>query len=106
MPELDWSRCRYAPYEHQKVGVPFLMRNRYCGIFDEMGAGKTKQIIDAACFLYEAKDIDTVLIICPAQVKDVWAHPQYSQIAEHSFVNGIIHEFTSKSKVLPDKSKG
>jgi SNF2-related domain len=103
---LDWSRCYLPPFEHQKTGVCHFLVNKYTALFDEQGAGKTKQVIDAACFLYEAEDIDTVLIICPAQVKDVWAHPVYSQIIEHSFVRGIIHEFTSQSKRLPDKSRG
>jgi SNF2 family DNA or RNA helicase len=104
--KLDWSRCYRKPFEHQIVGVKKLLTEKYVGILDEMGAGKTKQIIDAACFLYEAKEIDAVLIICPAQVKDVWAHETYSQIVEHSFVSGIIHEFTSKSKSFPPKSEG
>jgi SNF2 family DNA or RNA helicase len=104
--KLDWSKCVYPPYEHQKIGVCSLITYRYFAIFDEMGAGKTKQIIDTAGFLYEAKEIDTVLIICPAQVKDVWCHPHYSQIIEHSFVKGCIHEFTSRSKSLPSTDRG
>jgi SNF2 family DNA or RNA helicase len=103
---LDWSRCKLPPFDHQIVGVEALIKNCFFGILDEMGAGKTKQVIDAACFLFEAGKIDTVLIICPAQVKDVWIHPIYSQIIEHSFVKGIIHEFNSKSTHLPDKTKG
>jgi SNF2 family DNA or RNA helicase len=103
---LDWSKCTFKPYDHQIVGVHELIKNKAFGILDEMGAGKTKQVIDTACFLYQEEDIDTVFIICPAQVKDVWIHPQYSQIIEHSFVQGIIHEFTRSSKQLPDKEKG
>ena len=103
---FDWSRCRYVPFEHQFEGVQALYNNAAFGLLDEMGAGKTKQVIDTACFLYEHKEIDCVLIICPAQVKDVWIHPQFSQIIEHSFVPGIIHEFTSRSNRFPDKSKG
>lgn len=103
---LDWSRCKLPPFEHQVEGVYSLLRHEYFGLLDEMGSGKTKQIIDTACFLYEAKEIDAVLIVCPAQVKDVWAHVQYSQIIEHSWVRGIIHEFTSRSTKLPDQSKG
>lgn len=103
---FDWTRCKKNPYEHQKIGVESLVKRANFGILDEMGAGKTAQVIWAADFAYERKDIDTVLIICPAQVKDVWIHPQYSQIIEHSFIRGIIHEFTSASKELPDKNKG
>lgn len=104
--KLDWSRCRLRPFDHQVIGTKKLIQNSYFGILDEMGAGKTKQAIDAACFLYEAGEIDTVVIMCPAQVKDVWIHPQYSQIIEHAWVKGIIHEFTSNSFQIPDKSKG
>lgn len=104
--ELDWTKCVLPPFDHQKTGVQSLISNKFFGILDEMGAGKTKQVIDAAGFLYEAGELDAVLIICPAQVKDVWCHPQYSQIIEHSFVKGIIHEFTSRSSKLPDKTRG
>lgn len=104
---LNWARCIYPPFDHQKVGTVALLNNRFFGLLDEMGAGKTKQVIDAACFLYEDfKLIDTVFIQCPAQVKSVWTHPQYSQIIEHSWVNGIIHEFTNSSTALPDQSNG
>jgi SNF2 family DNA or RNA helicase len=104
--KLDWSRCRYKPFIHQIEGTGALLEHRAFGLLDEQGAGKTKQVIDAACFMYEAGDIDTILVFCPAQVKDVWIHPQFSQIIEHSWVKGIIHEFTSYSNKLPDKSRG
>src|ERR1035437_4779659 len=103
---LDWSRCTYPPFDHQITGVRMLLASKHFGLLDEMGAGKTKQVIDAACFRYEYGDIDTCLIICPAQVKDVWAHETYSQIIEHSFVKGIIHEYTSRTKSLPNESYG
>jgi len=103
MVELDWSRCKYPPFEHQISGTKFLLNTPFGGVFDEMGMGKTKQIIDSACFMYESGVIDTVLIICPAQVKDVWTHPQYSQIIEHSFVSGVINEFTSKTDRITSK---
>lgn len=104
--QLDWSRCKLRPFTHQIEGVKKLVGHPTVALFDEMGAGKTKQIIDAACFLYLAGKIDTVLIMCPAQVKDVWIHPQYSQIIEHSFVKGVIHEFSSKSYQWPPSSRG
>ena len=103
---LDWSKCKYKPFLHQEVGVTKLILDPFFGLLDEMGAGKTKQIIDAACFLYEDKQIDVCLIICPAQVKDTWIHPQYSQIIEHSWTRGIIHEFTSRTKTIPGKERG
>lgn len=104
--KLDFTRCAYQPYEHQIEGVNHLIQNKFAGLFDEMGIGKTKQVIDTACLLYEAGEIDLVLIMCPAQVKDVWIHPQYSQIIQHSFVKGVIHEFTSLSKSIPAQDRG
>jgi SNF2 family DNA or RNA helicase len=103
---INWNRSKLTPFEHQKEGIIKLITNPAFSIFDEMGMGKTKMIIDTACFLYEDKQIDTVLIICPAQVKAVWAHPQYSQIIEHSFVKGVIHEFTSKTNSIPSIERG
>jgi hypothetical protein len=103
---LDWSRCKFPPFDHQVEGVKKLIQNKYFALLDEMGAGKTKQIIDTGCFLFEDNQIDVVLIICPAQVKDVWVHPQFSQIIEHAWKKGVIHEYTSKSVEIPSVSKG
>jgi SNF2 family DNA or RNA helicase len=103
---IDWTRSKYPLFNHQKDGVEALIKSRVFGLLDEMGAGKSLQVIYAACLLYESHEIDTVLIICPAQVKDVWCHTEYSQIVEHSFVPGVIYEFTSKSVRLPDSSEG
>jgi SNF2 family DNA or RNA helicase len=103
---LDWSRCKYPPFDHQIAGVVSLIKCPTFGLLDEMGAGKTKQIIDTACFLYEDKKIDVVVIVCPAQVKDVWIHPKFSQIIEHAFVPGRINEFTSSTDSLSSSDKG
>lgn len=105
---LDWSKITSVPFpfDHQKIGVKCFVKSPVFANLDEMGAGKTAQYIWACCFLYEAGLIDTAAIICPAQVKDVWAHPVYSQIIEHSFVKGIIHEYSARTTQLPDKTKG
>lgn len=103
---IDWSRLPITPFEHQKTGVRALLKNRVFAIFDEQGAAKTAQLIWSACYAYSEGWIDSVLIMCPAQVKDVWVHPVYSQIIEHSFVKGIIHEFTTTSIAFPNSGKG
>lgn len=33
---------------------------------DEVGCGKTKQIIDAAQLLFKAGELDLILVLCPA----------------------------------------
>ncbi len=97
--ELNWSRCVLPPFEHQKVGVRALIKHPQFALFDEMGAGKTKQVIDAACFLYEAGVIDTVLVISPASVRAVWAG-EFGEIDKHGWVPASISEYHSKTPKL------
>jgi SNF2 family DNA or RNA helicase len=96
MIEIDPSRFRLPPFFHQLVGTKELVKNKNFAIFDEMGAGKTKQAIDAACILYEAGEIDTLLIVCPAQVKTVWLDPELGEIVKHSWVPVYLAEYSSK----------
>lgn len=57
------------------------------GLFWEMRLGKSKAFIDAACTLYENGEIDFVLIVCPAQVKDVWLDEELGEIKTHCFTD-------------------
>lgn len=54
---------------------------------DEVGCGKTKQIIDAAQLLFEAGELDLILVLCPAFARGVWANPDpaLGEIAKHSW---------------------
>lgn len=69
---LDWSLCRREPRPHQKYGVERVLAAPAFALFDQMGVGKTKQRVDAAQFEYIAGLIDTVVVVCPAQVASVW----------------------------------
>jgi SNF2 family DNA or RNA helicase len=90
---VDFSLARREPYAHQKVGVEALVRwddpdiGRTEGgcfaLFDEMGAGKTKQVIDAACWLFLEGEIDNVLVVAPAAVVSVWYHHELGQLEDH-----------------------
>ena len=77
------DRLKKAPYDHQIVGVNALLQNPYFGLFDEMGAGKTKQVIDAAQILYEAGRIDTALVVAPSAVRSVWTDPELGELKKH-----------------------
>lgn len=98
---IDFSRCRIPPYDHQKVGVQTLYDatgpgRHASGVFallDQQGAGKTKQPIDAACFLAEDGVIDTVLVVTPAPVRQVWSK---KEIPLHAFVPGPIWTFDAR----------
>lgn len=77
-------------YKHQKHGIAVLKRwdDRSVGrrlggcfaLFDEMGAGKTRQVIEAAHQLYIEGELDYVLVIAPASVRTVWFDPKLGEI--------------------------
>lgn len=86
MIEINPARFIKTPYAHQLEGVKALTRYRSFALFDEQGAGKSKQVIDAACILYEAGEIDVVVIVAPNQVADVWLDPDFGEIVTHNWV--------------------
>jgi SNF2 family DNA or RNA helicase len=78
------------------------------GVFllaDQVGCGKTKQLIDAAQVVYEAGEIDTVVVVCPAFARGVWAdpNPKLGEVAKHSWpsVPYALREYS----VLDDDAK-
>jgi SNF2 family DNA or RNA helicase len=93
MIELNPHRFRTRPFAHQLVGVRALLANPAFALFDEMGVGKSKQVIDAACALYEAEEIDAVVVVAPASVRSVWLDAELGEIAKHSWVASDVAEF-------------
>lgn len=85
--EIDPSRFRSRPFAHQLEGVRELVRKPNFALFDEMGAGKSKQVVDAACALYSAGVVDVVLVVAPGSVRNVWlAHSDTPEL------DGEIHK--------------
>jgi len=99
--EFQLYRARKMPYIHQVVGVKALVENPYFFIADEMGAGKTKQVIDAAMLLFEMKMIDRVIVIGPAAVRTVWFDPELGELATHLWndVPNQVAEYHGKIKI-------
>lgn len=105
---IDLSRARIVPYDHQRAGVEALVklddnaRGRILpgcfALFDEMGAGKSKQVIDAAQVLFDRGDLERVLIIAPASVRTVWYDPELGELKKHLWdgIPVIIQEFHAK----------
>jgi superfamily II DNA or RNA helicase len=60
-------------YDYQKEGVLHLAFGRRAMLADDMGLGKTVQAIAAAALLKQLRDIERVLIVCPASLKHQWA---------------------------------
>jgi hypothetical protein len=84
---LDFSRCRLAPFQHQREDVQAVIDHPYFFVASEMRTGKSKIIVDAAQFLFEAGVIDKVIVVSPAPVRDVWYDEQIGEIAKHAWLD-------------------
>lgn len=64
----------YKPYQYQLHGEKHIHKNRYCGLFLEMGLGKTVIALTALHkLIYQHMEISRVLIIAPKRVASkVW----------------------------------
>jgi SNF2 family DNA or RNA helicase len=85
-------------FKHQKVGTEALVSHEAFALFDEMGAGKSKQVIDAACILAEQGKIDTVVVVCPASMRCVWLDKEIGEIKKHAWTDSNVHEYHRKLK--------
>jgi SNF2 family DNA or RNA helicase len=94
------QRYKTPPFEHQRIGTAALVKNPAFALFDEMGAGKSKQVIDAACILAEQGKIDTVVIVAPASVRCVWLDKEIGEIRKHSWQSNRVSEFHQKIKMV------
>lgn len=98
--DLQVDRWKLRPYNHQVAGVRLLVGSKFFGLFDEMGVGKTAQVINAACELCELEEIDTVLAVTPAAVRSVWINPEWGEIRKHSWVPSQVHEFHNPARLV------
>jgi len=87
-------------FAHQVVGTQALIDHPYFALFDECGAGKSKQVIDAACYLAERGDIDTVVVVCPASVRSVWCDAEIGEIKKHSWYPSRVGEWHIKKSEM------
>jgi hypothetical protein len=100
--------CRMPPYIHQVIGIDFLLRNQFAGLFDEMGAGKTFQTIVAACLLHLRGEIDNVIVASPAAVRAVWFHQELGELTKHllNTVSAQVIEFHESMKHWTHQPEG
>ncbi len=60
-------------YPYQQEGTLHLTFGGRAMLADDMGLGKTVQAIAAATLLHQLRDIQRVLVVCPASLKHQWA---------------------------------
>ncbi len=88
---------KYPHRKHQLAGVLALLKHPYFGLYDEVGAGKTKQIVDTAQILFQNGDIDTVLVVTPGFARSTWSEddPLLGEVAKHAWdaVPNVLHEY-------------
>src|SRR5262245_40815951 len=99
MIEINPSLFKTRPFDHQLDGVKRLVTQPAFALFDEMGSGKSKQIVDAACVLREAGEIDCVLVMAPASCKSVWLNEEYGQIKTHAWAPSVVASYHRQSHV-------
>ena len=61
------------PFAHQRRVFEATAEREHFAILWEQGCGKTKPVIDTACYLYEADRIDGTLVVAPPGVERNWA---------------------------------
>lgn len=66
---------RPLPFPHQLVDTATLLEKPAYALFVEPGGGKTRTVVDAACEMYRQREIDAMIVVCPAAARSVWADP-------------------------------
>lgn len=97
------QRCKTTPYNYQASGTELLYQNMVYALFDDMGVGKSKTFIDAACQLRYTDQIQAALIVCPNSVKNNWGHEETGQIVTHGWddLDHMIYIVRSGKKLVP-----
>lgn len=63
---------KLKPFDHQLQEFLNHTRDEARAILWEQGTGKTKEIIDQACYLYGEKEIDALVVVAPGGVHRNW----------------------------------
>lgn len=78
--------------EHQKEAVQFLLSRKKCVLADDMGLGKSVELSVAAI----EGNFDSILIICPASLKDNWRDELLWYVPERDIT--IVESIQGKTK--------
>lgn len=61
---------KYKPYEYQQVATQWILDNPRCGLFLDMGLGKTVSALTAVQQLIDNCEIDKALVVAPKKVAE------------------------------------
>jgi SNF2 family DNA or RNA helicase len=96
-------KCKTVPYSYQDIGTQLLVENLCFALLDDMGTGKTKTFIDAACGLRYEQKLDAALVVCPNSLKNNWGNEEYGQIVTHGWddLDHTVYTIRSGKKLMP-----
>lgn len=104
MIEIDWQRCATTPRQHQKDGVLALLKRPAFMLAHQVGAGKSKIVVDTSQMLFEANLLDTIVVACPAFARGVWSNPnrELGEVAKHGWatVPNAMTEYSVRNSKL------
>ena len=81
---------RYKPYEYQQTAVKWILEHPRCGLFLDMGLGKTVSTLTAIQQLMDDCEVSRVLVVAPKKVAETtwsietekWDHLQNLTVAK------------------------
>jgi len=71
-PPRTYLLPKFTPFDHQSIGIHALLAFESFAIFDEMGLGKSYQMIGAASNLIEHGQCRMGVVVCPASLLYSW----------------------------------
>lgn len=102
---------KLKPYSWQAAAISRLLGSRAYALFWEMRVGKSKAVLDAFSYAVATARairggiVPNMIVVCPSQVKDVWADDDLGEIKKHCFISGMWSKVTYdgdlKKEIIP-----
>lgn len=91
-------------YPHQREAVDRLLTHDAFILGLDPGLGKSRVVTEAACTLATQGVIDTVIVVCPAPLRSIWADPDpvLGEWAKWATVWAEVQEYSVRHSALPD----
>ena len=99
------ERCVKPPWLHQLEGTRTLIERPKFILWDDVGMGKSKQVVDAVCELFIRGEVDSLVVVVPGFARSVWAslNPLLGEFVQHVWpgINYELNEYSAHSKFNP-----